>query len=89
MEALLFRRRGGKKSGGSNSDSSRADRVAGSVLVGTAYVPLEDFVTTRNVDGTYDMLCFPHRGSKSARALSAYPPYLSASMYLVSVYQDS
>ncbi len=89
MEALLFRRRGGKKSGGSNSGSSRADRVAGSVLVGTAYVPLEDFVTTRNVDGTYDMLCFPHRGSKSARALSAYPPYLSASMYLVSVYQDS
>jgi hypothetical protein len=51
------------------------------IPVGTAYINLEELATQRSIDGTYDMICY----EKKNLSITTQPPYLSASMFCVSV----
>ena len=63
-----------------SASSTENQGFSGSTPVGTAYIHLEELATSKSIDGTYDMICF----DKNNLSIVEYPPYLSASIYLVS-----
>ena len=48
---------------------------------------MEDFASLKTIDGTYDMICIGNNSSRAetGESITAKPPYLAASLYLVPV----
>ena len=71
---------------GANAKVSAAEHVDDAPVF-SSYINLEDFASLKTIDGTYDMICIGNNSSRAetGESITAKPPYLAASLYLVPV----